>query len=374
MKNYTAFKYQLKPTEEQEAVLVLWVGSSRWIWNWCLSKNIKQYSEDKTFTFKYDLKKQVTQLKKEEEFLWLSEVPSQALHNRVIDFDTALKSVWKSGFGFPSFRSRHKEHHNTIRIDQTGRHIKPRKDFVVIPKMGKIKWVKHRNLEGKLKNITIKKENGKLLCICLCELPEQTAKKQPTEDNTVGIDLGIKDFVVTSDGEVVPPLNALRSSELIIKKKQRQLSKKQKGSANREKARKALNKAHYKIKCQRLDFTHKLSTQITNEYDFVACENLNVTGMKKNRKLAKSISDQGWSIFVAQLVYKSQRNGVDTIKIDRFAPSTKTCSYCCCKKDMPLDKRVYVCDNCGLEIDRDLNAAINIKRWGLTQLYRIPGC
>ena len=365
---YKAFKYRLKPNKEQEQQLIRWVGASRWIWNWCLETNKTEYNKTKKFIFRYDLKIQLPKLKKEH--AWLSELPSQALQNRVLDFSDSLKRVWKQGNGFPKFKSKHIEHHNTFRIDQTNGHIKPTKTQIQIPKMGWVKWTRHRPIQGKLKNITIKQENGYWWCICLCDIGDISQITNANNDQLVGIDLGLTKFAITSDGEVFDTPKIYRKKQKKLKRKQQILARRKKGSANREKARKKLNKLHYKIKCQRQDFTHKTSSQITKDYLFIAVEDLNIKGMLKNRRLSKAITDQGWSMFVEQLIYKSRLNGGCTVKISRFAPSSKTCSSCGNIQDMPLSQRTYTCSSCGIEIDRDINAAINIKQWGRNEINR----
>lgn len=364
---YKAFKYKLTPNKEQEQQLVKWVGASRWIWNWCLDTNKNEYEKTKKFIFRYDLKLQIPNLKKEHE--WLTQIPSQALQNRILDFDSALKRIWKQGNGFPKYKLKHIEHHNTFRIDQTNKHIKPTKAQIQIPKMGWVKWKRHRPLEGKLKNITIKQENGHWWCICLCDIGDMPQLKEAFVDQLVGIDLGLKNFAITSDGEVFETPKLYRKRQKKIKRKQQILSRRNKGSKNREKARKALNKEHYNIKCQRQDFTHKASTVITKQYTFIAVEDLNIAGMQKNKHLAKAISDQAWAMFVEQLSYKSKINGGNIVKIGRFKPSSKTCSSCGNIQPMPLYIRTYEC-LCGLTLDRDINAAINIKNWGRDEINR----
>ena len=170
----------------------------------------------------------------------------------------------------------------------------------------------------------------------------------------------------TRDGEIFDTKKLYRKQQKNLKQFQRRLSRKKKGSNNRNKAKKKLNKLHYKIKCKRRDYTHKTSSSITKNYKFICVEDLNIKGMSKNRKLSKSILDQGLSMFVQQLEYKSRNNGRMTVKIDRFAPSTKTCHHCDHKQTVSLNEGVYNCESCGLVMNRDLNAAINIKRWALS--------
>jgi len=360
---FKAFKYKLLPDNKQVDTLRQWHGCGRWIWNWALDVNKTQYETNKKFIFKMDMSKQLPKLK--QEHIWLKDVPAHVLLNRIFDFDDALKKVWRQGAGFPKYKSRNIEHHNTACINQIGKHIKPTKKQIKIPKIGWMKWKMHRPLEGKLKNITIKQENDGWYVICLCDIGNAPGAISCSDDRVVGIDLGLKDLAITSDGVTYDTPKFYRKKTAKLKRAQRTLARRKKGSANREKARKQVNKIHLDIKNQRNDYLHKISTQITNDYVYVAIENLNVKGMTRNRRLSKSIMDQGWTMFTAMLKYKSIWNGGNTIKIDRFAPSTKTCSACGNIQDMPLHIRNYDCQKCNHAPDRDINAAINIKRWGI---------
>jgi len=365
---YKAYKFKLKPTTEQAQIFVSWMGAGRWIWNQCLTQNKESYADTKKFIFRYDLSKQLPELKKTNE--WLKEIPSQALQTRIFDFETALKRVWKQGNGFPKYKSKHIEHHNTLRIDQTNGHIDPRKKQIKIPKIGWIKWNRHRPIGGELKSITIKQENGVWFCICLCQVSDVEQITQINQQDIVGIDLGLKDFAITSDGEVIKTPKLYRKKVNKLARLQRQHSKKQKNSANRAKARKKLKQLHYKIKCQRSDFTHKASSSITKNYLLIGVEDLNIKGMMRNRSLAKSIQDQGWAQFVNQLMYKSKFNGGSTVKINRWLPSSKTCSSCGQTQLMPLSVRTYSCTKCDMIMDRDHNAAINIRRYAIEETNR----
>lgn len=368
---HNAYKFRLNPTKDQEDILINWCGMSRWIWNWAVETNQKQYAIDGKFVFRFQLNSRLPGLKKQ--YLWLLDIPAQALQNRIIDFEHALKKCFKHSTnrgGFPKFKSKRDETSNTFRICKTGEDIKPRVKRIKIPKLGWVNWIRHRPISGTLKNITIKQENGFWWCICMCEVPDAEIVKDADVSDVVGIDLGLKEFAITCDGEVFDTPKFYRKKQKKLARAQRAHSRKKKGSKNREKAIKRLNRIHYKIKCQRHDFTHKISTQITKEYLFVAMEDLNIAGMKKNRSLAKAISDQGWAMFVNQVEYKTKRNGGSLVKIDRFAPSSKTCSTCDHVQPMPLSVRTYECSACGSSIDRDINAAINIKRWGIDEINR----
>ena len=365
---YRAYKFKLKPTKEQEEILVSWMGATRWIWNYCLTENKENYALTKEFIFRYELNKRLPKLKIQ--YPWLKDVPSQALQNRIIDFNFALNRVWKQGNGFPKYKSKKIEHHNSLRIDQTNGHIDPRKKQIKIPKIGWVKWNKHRPITGKLKSITIKQENNIWYCICLCDIGSIPQITQLNQIDIVGIDLGLKEFAVTSDGEIFETPKLYRNKAKKLRRLQQKHSKKQKASKNKEKARKQLKKLHTKIANQRSDFTHKASSLIVKNYKLIGVENLNIKGMMKNKHLAKSIQDQGWAQFIDKLKYKSLYNGGITVKINRWLPSTKTCSCCGQIQDMPLSIRTYECNSCGLVLDRDCNAAINIRRYAIEEINR----
>jgi putative transposase len=371
---HRAYKYLLKPTIEQEKILVQWAGCARWVWNWALERNIKQYEQDETFVFRYNLGNELVVIKKEHD--WLREPPAHVLLNQLLNFDTALRRSFKKAnkrAGFPKFKSKHTSE-PAFKIDQVTGHIKPKSQAIKIPKLGWVSWFKHRPLEGRLKSITIKQEGNKWYVSCLCEVPDANPVMDISEDETVGVDLGIKEFAVTSDGEVIASKNFFRNDQKKLAKEQRSLSRKTKGSSNRNKQRLKVATVHCKIKNKRRDFINQQAAAIAKLNLVVFVEDLNVAGMKRNRHLSKSISDQGWGMFVTRLEQKMEEKGGHLVKIDRFAPSSKTCSCCgSIKQDLTLADRTYSCDTCGLEIDRDMNAAINIKSFGIDQLKNRAG-
>jgi putative transposase len=368
-----AFKFQLKPTPEQEQLLVQIAGNNRWLWNYLLAMNIEQYKTDNTFKFKYDMHLMLPELK--ENNPWLGLGPSQSLQQKCDDLDKALRMSFKSRkkkFGFPKFKKKGLCG-ESFRIPQSnGKQIKPKSQAIKIPKLGWVTWIKHRPLEGKLKSITIKQEGVRWYVVCLCSLPDVLPVMDISESEVVGIDVGLKDFAVTSDGEVFKSVNVFRNTENKLARAQRSLSRKTKGSANRNKQRKKVAVIHTTIKNKRRNFINQTVAAIAKQYKLVFVEDLNIAGMKKNRCLSKSISDQGWGMFAMQLKQKLDAEGGHLIKIGRYEPSTKTCSHCGTVKDMPLSARIYSCDQCGLEIDRDLNAAINIKSFGISNRGGTP--
>ena len=364
---YKAFKYKLKPNKEQIEIFSGWLGSSRWIWNWALSANKMQYELYKKFIFKFDLKKELPRLK--EQFSWLKEIPSQALQNKILDFDLALTRVWKQGNGFPKYKS--KKNDESIRIDQMNGHIKPNKTQIKIPKIGWVKWNKHRPLEGKLKHITIKQENNDWYVVCVCELPDKIIDTNICETDILGIDMGFKDFITDNLGNKISTPKFYMKWGKKLKRKQKQLSRKKKGSKNRLKNKDQVRKIHLKIRNKRYDFLHKTSMAIAKQYKLVGVEDLNIEAMKK--RYGKTINDLGWSSFIHLLSYKTS-----ICKIGRFYPSSQICHSCGNKKKMPLEERVYKC-SCGVSIDRDHNAAINIRREAIKIVnrngtFRIQAC
>ncbi len=372
-----AFIYRLHPTPEQEAILWQWIGAGRWVYNRCLELNKQQYEKDGTFIWPRTKNTGLSYLLRQwkEEFPFLADPPAQALHERIGDFGKALARVkpGRKGSGFPKFRSRHIEHHQTLRFPHNWTEKNPKGNItptargVWLPKMpGRIRWTKHRPLTGRLKSVTVKRENNPWFAVCLCELEDVPPRPPTSEAEVLGIDPGLKTFAVCSDGTAIPTPRYYRSQEKRLKRLQQQLSKKQggkeKGSNNRAKAKRRLNTLHYQVKCRRKDDAHKQSTAIAKRARFVGVENLNVAGMARNRHLAKSVHDQGMSMFLSLLPYKVEARGGEVIRADRFYASSKTCSQCGQKKEgLTLSDRVYRCDACGLEMDRDHNAAINLR-------------
>lgn len=365
---HVAYKYRLYPTADQEVQLRQMSGSVRWLWNHMLAVNQKQYKIDKKFVFAYDMAMRLPALKQQHE--WLKTAPSQSLQQKCMDLDSALKRVWKSGFGFPRFKSKHTAQ-DSFRVPQTNNQIKANKKHIVIPKLGAVKWRMHRPFEGKLKSITISRDVDQWYVSVLCEQADPAP--QPIDTNRcVGIDLGITDFVVTNTGQKISKPKHLGKRAKQLRRAQRQLARKQKASANRAKARTRVAKIHRKIRRSRADFLHKLSHQLTETYDLICTEDLKTKSLvqgKRQRSLNRAISDQGWAQFLTQLEYKAQSKGKHMVRIDTYAPSSKTCSSCGHRvAKMALDVRNWVCPACSAQLDRDVNAATNILFWGLMQV------
>lgn len=315
--------------------------------------------------------KDTTKLKTEKEykfeFEWLKEVDSIALQQSRIDLKTAYDNFFRKLKAGQStnlkFKSKHnpKNSYRTISISNS---IRVEENRIKLPKLGFVKFRKSREVLGNIRSATVSKNIlGRYYISVLCETEIQ---KLPEVDSQIGIDLGLKDFCIISNNTKIPNPKYLRQSEQKLIKAQRKLSKRVKGSNNRFKQQKVVFKLHEKIRNQRLDFLHKLSTKLINENQVICLEDLQVKNMVKNHCLAKSISDVSWSKFVEFLKYKSEWYGRKLVQVDKFFPSSKMCSNCGnIKSDLKLEDRVYHCPHCGLKIDRDYNASLNILREGL---------
>ena len=351
-KYFIAHKFRLKPTQEQADVLESWCHINRFVWNHFLEANKSKHQDEKKFVFYYEMNTAIPKLKKELEFL--KQPPSQSLQGICQRLESAIKRIWQTKAGFPHFKSKKLGDLPSIYIPQQSTHIQWQKNKIKLPKIGWIKWKKHRALAGRLISTITKYEGDHWWIIVLCE----TSKPVKLVGTDVGaIDLGLKDWVVTSDGEVFDIHPSLIKREERVKKEQRKLSNKVKGSNNRTKQRKKLQRAYLKLRCARNDNAHKVSAAIAKQYSCVAVEDLNIKGMMKNRHLARRIAQVSWGQLRSYLSYKT-----NVRLVDRWYPSSKTCSRCGHVQKMPLQIRTFDCDSCQFSINRDWNAAINLKQ------------
>ncbi len=320
----------------------------------------------------FDLIRQMTDLKKECE--WLREISNSSLQQSVIDLDKAFTQFFKVKKGFPKFKSR-KEVKQAFRIPDP-RYIKLKSGKVQIPKFREgIKIVQERQVIGEIRQATISRTpTGKYYISILVETGEQIPEKKPI-NKAVGIDLGIKSYIATSEGKTVDNPKYLKGSQQRLKVLQKRASRKKKGSNNRAKANRKVAIIHERITNQRKDFLQKLSTEIINQYDTICIEDLNIEGMMKNHKLAGAIGDAGWGMFVQMLKYKSEWYGNNLLQIPTFQASTKVCSSCgSMKQGLTLADREWDCDKCKSHHDRDINAAKVIKQYCLTNSGQVlPG-
>jgi putative transposase len=358
------FEVQLLPTEDQLVQLKQHAGAVRWLWNQMLEANIQKYEQEKKFIFRFEMQRLLPELRKQH--LWLTEINSQSLHEQCINLNNALVRIFKNKAGFPRFKSKH-DAADSFAVPQffniCNRSIK-------LPKIGRLKYAKQRCFEGKAKRIVVKQRDDKWFALISCELPDVPVRSV-AESEVVGIDVGIKDFAILSDGTKISNPKHLEKSEKLLRTRQKALSRKVKGSQNCAKARNSVAKLHRHITNQRKDFQWKLVASIAKKWQVVALEDLNIQGMMKNRRLSKAIGSAGWSSFKNKLNHKLAEKGGYVVEIGRFAPSSKTCSSCGLINDnLTLNDREWDCE-CGVHHDRDVNAAVNIRNIGIKEIYRL---
>jgi putative transposase len=352
-----AFKYRLNPTPEQSVLLNKHIGSSRFVYNLALECKQMAWAGNRVNLNCFDLIKQLPDLKKECE--WLKEINSQSLQQPIRNLDNAFTRFFKGQGSFPNFKK--KSNGGSFNIPQN---VALENGKLVIPKFKKgIDIVLHRPAKGEIRQATISRTpTGKYFVSILCETGEVIKPKAKIKENTtVGVDVGIKTFLVSSNGEHFDNPKYFRNSLSKLKYVQSKFSKK-KGKRTKYK----LAKLHEKVSNQRKDFLHKISSKLISDNQTVCIEDLNIKGMLANHKLALSISDCGWSMFVDMLRYKAEWQGKNILKIGRFEPSSKLCNCCgSINKELTLKDREWTCSNCNSLLDRDVNASINIKNFAL---------
>jgi putative transposase len=363
------FTYRIFPTAEQQRIIAKTFGCCRYVYNWGLAEKIKTYETTKATLSCVDLIKRLTALK--QEFPWLKEVYSQALQMSLRNLDNAFTRFFKKQSGFPKFKSR-KNYHQSCQFPQ-GVKVNFDEKTVYFPKIGHIRLKLRKGthtVDGKIKTVTLRQTpSGKYFTNILVEYNQSVPSKPSIVlETTIGIDMGIKIFATLSTGETIEHPKTLKQSLKKLKRLHRQLSRKHKGGQNRSKARKRLAKLHEHVKNQRKDFLHKVSHRLTseNQADTIAMETLHIAGMIKNHKLAQAIADSAWGLFDQFVAYKCDWRGKNHVHIGRFAASSRICSLCgWYNAELTLKDRTWICNECGNVRDRDLNAAENIKVWGV---------
>jgi len=358
-----AYKYRIYPNREQKELMSNIFGQVRFVYNLGLETKISAYTGNKKNVDMFNLTKQITELKKHE-CEWLKKSPSQSLQMSIRNLDVAYTNFFR-GAGFPKFKNKYSK--QSFQLPQ-GVWLSDDKKQIFIPKLKLVDIDLHRKFKGEIKTATISRTTtNKYYISILVDNKKELPKKQPIKLNTsVGIDLGIKDFVITSDGKKFKNHDFFKSSMKKLRIEQRSLSRKKKGSYHYLKQKLKLSLIHEHIRNQRQDYLHKISKYLVDNYDTICIENLGVSNMLKNNKLSRAISDMGWGEFKSMLEYKCEWYGKNLSIIGRFDPSSKTCSSCgSINKELKLSNREWICDKCGTNHDRDINAAINIRNFGL---------
>lgn len=357
-----AVKVRLYPTESQQVHLAQAFGCVRWVWNQSLNVMTSTYLETGKSVSAMDMKKQIPIWKTEHD--WLKECYSQCLQQSVLNLGVSFKNFFEGRTGFPTFKSRNGR--QSIQFPQKVS-VLNNAEIKFPGKLGAVKAKVHRDIAGVIKTVTVSgMPDGRYYASLLLddgiEKPESSR-----EGKAIGIDLGLTDFAVTSDGSKFHNPRHLKKHEKNLKRKQRKLSRKKDKTTNkRRKAKKALARVHSKITRVREDYLHKLSRKIVNENQVIVVEDLAVKNMVKNHNLAKAISDVGWGTFCTMLKYKAESEGKIYLEVDRFFPSSHLCSNTLQRvSKMDLSVRMFDCPHCGQRHDRDINAAINIRNEGL---------
>ncbi|HZK70894.1 MAG TPA: transposase [Clostridia bacterium] len=358
-----AYKYRIYPNAVQRVLLAKTFGSVRFVYNNMLAGKKKYYEENKTSII-------LTPAMFKDEFQFLKEVDSLALCNAQLNLDIAYKNFFRDKkIGFPKFKSKHKDK-DSYTTNMVNFNIKIFEDTIKLPKLGFIKANIHRVIPvvATIKAVTVSKSpSGRYFAAVLFEYeriePEQVV---PNEVTTLGLDYSSPSFYVDNFGDSPTKSRYFRAMEIRLARSQRKLSKKKDGSNNRSKQKQKVAILHEKIGYQRLDFVHKGSRKIANSFDLVCVEDINLRGMAGALKLGKSTNDNGFGLFRTLLAYKLEEQGKSLIKVGKFYASSKTCSHCGqIYKGLSLSERTWTCESCGTVHERDLNAALNIKKEGL---------
>jgi putative transposase len=354
-----SYRFRIYPNKKQCSQLMREFGSARFVYNYFLARKIDFYKENgKGLNYK-EISAELTLLKKDLKFLWLKDVNSIVLQQSLRNLDHAFQKFFHNHgiTGFPKFKN--KSSKQSIRFTNQKCYLDIVENKIILPKIGKIRMINFCKVDGRILRFTVSKtKSGKYFVSITTEQEVEKIEKDIAE---IGIDVGLKSFLMTSKGLKVDAPKYFYKSEKRLARLQRTLSRKQKNGKNRDKAKHQVAVLHEKIASQRNNFINQLTTFLTKTNSLIVLEDLNIKGMMSNHCLAKSIADASWSEFGRQLKYKSIWYGCEIVKIGRFEPSSKTCSICgWVKPDLTLTVREWTCPECGTFHDRDLNAAKNI--------------
>jgi putative transposase len=364
-----AFKYRIYPSPEQEILINKTFGCVRFVYNKMLANRKEVYEQFKDDKETLKQQKYLLPAEFKKEFEWLKEVDSLALANAQLNLQTAYKNFFRDqSIGFPKFKNKHRDKKSYTTNNQGGTIRLIDSKTIRLPKLKDVRIKLHRQLpkEAVIKSATISKTpTGKYYISVLVEFEADIKPVTPTTETILGLDYSSKTLFVDSQANNADYPKFYRQAEAKLKKAQRKLSKRQKGSKNRDKQRRKVAKLHEKVANQRKDFLHKLSRQIADDYSAIAIEDLNMRGMAQCLNLAKSTNDNGFGMLKTFLTYKLIEQGKQLVVIDKWFPSSKMCRFCNNKnRELTLSDRTWTCSHCGAELDRDINAAINIKNEG----------
>ena len=371
---YKAYKYRIYPNKEQQELINKHIGCCRFIYNLCLEKKINAYKISKKSISSFELINLLPVLKKEQETSFLKEVNSLSLQAAIRNLDRAYQRFFKEKKGFPKFKSKRNARQSFQIVQNTNADFDKKKVYIPKFKEG-IKCKFHRFFDGKIKTSTISRTaTGKYFISILVELDDNNPKKKPIDENqAVGIDLGIKTFAILSNGEEIPNPKNLKNAITKLKRLQRRLSKKVKGSNNREKARRVLACQYERVTNRRNDFLEKVTHELVTTYDTICLETLSARNMMKNHHFAQALSDIAIGRFNERIEQKAEWYGVNILRIGRFEPSSKMCFCGYVYKDLKLSQRVWTCPSCGRRNQRDLLAAQNIKAFAFNKRNNTAG-
>lgn len=338
-------------------------GCARFVYNWGLQRKSEEYSKEQKNISCFDLIKEVTELKKQEEYSWLKAANAQVLQMSLRNLDNAFTGFFKKKSKYPNFKK--KSNRQSFQYPQG---VKVKGNKIFLPKIGWVKYFNSRGFEGEIKTVTVSMTpTGKFFVSILVDNKKELPLKKPiVTETTVGLDFGIKDLVITSEGKLFENQKHFQKMKSRLRVEQRSFSRKRKGSKGWYKQRIVVAKLYEKLTNQRKDYLHKITSYLVKNHDTICIEDLSVESLLKEKKLSSLISDASWSTLRQMLEYKCEWYGKNLVVIGRFEPSSKRCNHCgCINNNLKLEHRSWDCPSCQRTLDRDINAALNIKYYGI---------